>query len=396
MVDRYQDIINRGWVEMSKELDVAMPENANLNNGRYPRLRLISSFVLVFIMSIFILSHNIIVTEKLSIAQNITNSTHVKSVVKTENQKHIPKIIPRNKIYTDISLNHKNITISYSDKILSASIVDLVPYIKENKDKDEHLIAANDFYNAKYLNDKEIDYTNKNEDNENQNSENTSVDIKTKKHNKLSLSISSINNDFSRFGGFDGGISYSYMMNRRIGIITGIEHSLLINNFMSSPETNNSQVLAMAIPANSTQQTAIKENNSTDLSYFLGVPVGILYSIDNLSFMTGVKVSYLIHTSNLLNNKLDTQNSLENFNEAEICTTRLYEKFDYSFIFGIEYRVLKDFSLFSKFNISYNNFTNNYKAYNSLYQASLGLEKNKVTNTNLYFGLGIKYDFSKM
>jgi hypothetical protein len=136
------------------------------------------------------------------------------------------------------------------------------------------------------------------------------------------------------------------------------------------------------------------------MNYYLGIPVGLMYSIDKFTLSAGIKFSYLL-------NSMNRPESISNDNRQVMALIRYISpenretinKFDYSFIFGFEIHVLKDLSVFSRLNYSQARIVNSY-SYNENPVGDLfiisGLEgpKDKPEN-NIYFGLGIKYDIAK-
>lgn len=222
------------------------------------------------------------------------------------------------------------------------------------------------------------------------------------KHNTISISVNSINEDLKSFGGIDGGISYAYRLNKSFGFMTGIEHSLFSRNKMSY-DLQNFQKAVSSSENDNTGLSGMEQNVNTNNEklYYVGIPLGFLYSIDKFTISAGVKFSYLVSATDYAGSySREDQQAMALIKDVTANETGSYNKFDYSFIFGFEFHVLKDFSVFSRFNYAYSSMINSY-SYNEnpigdLFIVS-GLENNlkDKPDKNIYFGLGIKYDLAK-
>ncbi|MBK7095136.1 MAG: outer membrane beta-barrel protein [Saprospiraceae bacterium] len=102
-------------------------------------------------------------------------------------------------------------------------------------------------------------------------------------------------------------------------------------------------------------------NSNNEKLYYVGIPFGFLYSIDKFTISAGVKFSYLISATNYSGSySSENQQAMALIKDVTSNEVGIYNKFDYSFIFGFEFHVLKDFSIFSRFNYAYSSMINSY------------------------------------
>ena len=404
MDERYGNIIDKGWARMSDSLDDNLPVKSNKLNfipGR--KFYYSAALILILIGSMLITVNN---SARLSNLMNISEKSYL-TIIKSDNniisEKSFPKDNFKSKVTgiedadkliaygedTDHKISQASILKNKSVTVNSSNALPLLPFpkitnnclIDKSTDNDEF------FNNVLTDNKSEIDLNKNNF-----------------RHNVISISVNSVNEDLSSIGGLDGSINYAYKMNKNLGFMTGIEHSMFSKNRMNIElENYNNEALPMLV----TNAAGIKDerentdNSIEDRLYYVGIPLGVMYSFNKFTLSAGVKFSYL------LNNIYDTDhnsyfanNALIDLADNEQYSPRIYNKFDYSLIFGFEFHVVKDFSIFSKFNLAYANIMNSYtyqqNDIGNLFMTS-GIDNlyKERMDKNIYFGLGIKYDIKK-
>ncbi|MEZ4906374.1 MAG: hypothetical protein R2771_01730 [Saprospiraceae bacterium] len=398
MDDEYNDILNRGWSEMSKSLDHNLPLKTNKFHFK-SRYYYTAALVLLLIGSMMISVNN-----STSFFDKFSNN-HISIVDSSENKNH--KTNPKENeflnsdINTDaINTNELNeITINgYSqntNNIIKPKKIDIIQENQENRIIDLENSTGEDNFN---------NYTVNNQLN---NSQYPDFGKNKKiKHNTISISVNSINENFASIGGFDGGINYSYKMNNKIGFMAGIEHSIFSKSRIDYELDNSSNNIPIPVQRAETNNSELAgaDENIQDKLYYVGIPLGVMYSFNKFTLSAGVKVSYLLNNiydenqnSDIVrNNNLSSISLSDNYQNQSI-----YNKFDYSFILGFQYQVLKNVSVFSKLNLAYYNILNsNYYEQGNLsdYYIASDLNDNsskEKKDRNIYFGFGVKYDIKK-
>ena len=414
MGDTLDRMMYKGWKQMSKSLDDNIPVGGI---SHFHKFKYYYSAAIVFLFIIFsavwlndggVLMHNRLVLNhkvKAKEGKNIVN-------INNSNELIIPYIKKNNSFAVDnyfksSIFNIENHLVSeneYLQKQQKETVgmygnfdrsIEFLPVNKHPKLEN----SADPLSNKLVL---EIDQK-RNSDLVNENPK-EELALNEFKHNTVSISFNSINEDFKSFGGIDGGINYAYKINKNIGFMTGIEHSLFSRDKMEY-DLNNLQkaVSGEFIEDNRTLIYGQEQdlNSSQERLYYVGIPLGFLYSIDKFTISAGVKFSYLISATDFSGSASpENQRVMASIREVAPEVSESYNKFNYSFIFGFEFHVLKDFSIFSRFNYAYSNIVNSY-SYNENEIGDLfivsGFENNyrEKLDKNIYFGLGIKYDLAK-
>jgi hypothetical protein len=417
MVDPLEKIIEKGWVQMSKTLDETMPESRFSHFQKYRYYYSTAMVFLIVTLSVVWFNDGTFVINKGLAFLNRNNSTLQNKNSGDDNFKNliVPYIIDdkafvvsnykRSGFFDGENSSNSEYGTTRSQREMNSSNIyyneenSLEPLpVNKNSEISNNFIGENK-NNLPFNIERRI-----NEELLSDRSNNEMKDLVNNdfKRNTISISVNSINEDFKSFGGIDGGISYAYRLNKNIGFMTGIEHSLFSRNRMNYDLQN----FQKAVSNNENDKTIIAANehnlnSNNEKLYYVGIPFGFLYSIDKFTISAGVKFSYLISATNYSGSfSSENQQAMALIKDVTSNEAGIYNKFDYSFIFGFEFHVLKDFSIFSRFNYAYSSMINSY-SYNENPIGDLfivtGLENNlrEKPDNNIYFGLGIKYDLAK-
>jgi hypothetical protein len=386
MDDSMDRLINKGWEQMNKTLDKEMPFRRiyfSIKN-KYMYSIAVVLFLITFTFVFFNNDGVIIQSENNKLANNfrkIYNNNH--EIIKGQTSLNTPFDLDNSSNYIkDELISSKKNETTRNDKLNVEKIKILSAEVNFNRDNRE--ICSN---NLKSDNNgiKKLDASIK-----------EYPLAKKIKHNNLSFSLNSINKDFSSVDGIDGAFNYTYAISDKIGISTGIEHTLLSEEINTDEEKFFYSYYNNDINDGSEDYVFVKPGSVNNKMYYLGIPVSLSYKFHKLAFSVGFKVSYL------LNEKYPEMPDFgENFAEFSIIVldNQKYksenEKFDYSLIFKLEYMVKKDISIFSKFNYSLKDVFSSPEK--SKYDPYYPVAQSRNVNLNAkpkdyYFGFGIKYD----
>ncbi|MBK7094163.1 MAG: hypothetical protein IPH57_03535 [Saprospiraceae bacterium] len=417
MGDPLEKIIEKGWGQMSKSLDETMPVTRFNHFQKYRYYYSTAMVFLIIIFSVVWLNDGTFEMKRSLAFLNENNSAlqNQNSYDESLNNYITPYIIDnkafvirdyvRSGVFDDISGSDSDFEDHRSQRNLNSTDI----YYNEENSLEPLPINKNPEISGDFSQEdnKRLSFNFERKINEEVLSHKDDNDVaelvpESFKHNTISISVNSINEDLKSFGGIDGGISYAYRLNKSFGFMTGIEHSLFSRNKMSYDLQNFQKAVSSSENDNS-GLSGMEQNVNTNNEklYYVGIPLGFLYSIDKFTISAGVKFSYLVSATDYAGSySRENQQAMALIKDVTANEAGIYNKFDYSFIFGFEFHVLKDFSIFSRFNYAYSSMINSY-SYNENPIGDLfivtGLENNlrDKPDKNIYFGLGIKYDLAK-
>jgi hypothetical protein len=402
MDDAIKKMIDKGWIEMSMTLDEQMPVARVTHMGRY-RHYYSAAMVLILIFTSFILMNDsslIINYYHLANADNSIENGAEKELKTNFRQENITETVVVSVVEESIS-DHL-----YADEI-----------IKKNTNS-RHTATISPIPAKYFIAHKSNEINPLNSFTQRIENRNKDLNIVTEvggskiafnyddnfRHNTFSVMVNSINEDFASLGGVDGGFNYAYRLNKNIGFMTGIEHSLLAMamNDPDMPDMRRSDAMFRSYDENNRLYPEGTTTENSELFYYVGIPVGVLYSISDFTISAGMKFSYLVNTPGMLSGNINPEFA-DIIAENDLSTdfsNLAYNRFDYSFILGFEFQIFKDFSLISRLNYSHSNLVNSYSygenEIGNVFMVS-GLENNirDRIGRNMYFGIGIKYDLAR-
>lgn len=385
MDDSLDRLINKGWEQMNKSLDKEMPVRQTYFHLKNKYFYSLTAVLLLLPITFIFFNNNQLWFKNQSTAFTFKNNIpNIKDIVKLTIKTTIPGSLKMNS--TELI---KNELIS-NDQPETARFIGHVSENIERKSIEVNINREIPEIGINNIN------SEKNEIKDLRNLSNDYPLIKKAKHNNLSFSLNSVNKDFISLAGLDGALSYTYAISEKIGVTTGIEHTLLSEEINNDEEKFFYNYYGVDINDGSEDYVFVKPGSVNNKMYYLGIPVSLLYRVNNISFSAGFKVSYL------LNEKYpEIPDFGENFAEFRIIAfenpkfKNEKEKFDYSLIFKLDYKVKEDISIFSKFNYSLKDVFNSQdkSKYDPYYPVAQS--RSAIPNDNskdYYFGFGIKYD----
>lgn len=400
MDDTIRKMVDRGWIEMSIALDEKMPVVRVSHMRRY-RNYYSAAMVMILIFATYILMNesSIVISPYHGLsADNLIQSEAVKErkiKVKQEIVQGIANAGEGSVYESDYIEDRVNKRSKYRQAHVTYPLI--INRITEQRSNNDFLLNSiigkignrlNDFSKSSSVTGSEMPLGP--EDNF--------------RHNTVSVMVNSINEDLLSFGGVDGGINYAYRLNKNIGFMTGIEHSLLAmaTNNSEIPDIMRGDPVFRSYAENIEISDEANPSASNELFYYVGIPVGFLYSISDFTISAGMKFSYLVNTPDILSGieNPEFERIMSDNKLSGDFSNIVYNRFDYSFILGFEFQIFRDFSLISRLNYSHSNLVNSYSygenEIGNLFMVS-GLENNirDKLGRNMYFGIGVKYDLAR-
>lgn len=385
MDDSINQLINKGWEQMNKSLDKEMPV-------RHPYISIKNKFIYSIAVVFFFLPITYIFfnnghfwSRNSNPAFTFINGPKNSEIAnkKSKNRDYVklkfvnsPEPVENKIVYKDLNESERRIG-NVAEKINPSSVGLFSnkekPEIRGNKINFEKIEASD-------LQSLNIDYPL----------------IKKNKQNNLSFYFNSVNKDFVSLAGLDGALSFTYAITEKLGFCTGIEHTLLTEEINIDEKKFIYNYYNIDLNYGSKDYIFVKPGFVKNKMYYLGIPVSLLYRVNNVAFSAGFKVSYL-----LIEKYPEIPDFGENFEEFRIVAfenpkfKNVKDNFDYSMVFRLEFKVKDNISVFSKFNYSLKDVFNSQgkPKYNPYYPVAQS--KSIIPDDNskdYYFGFGIKYD----
>jgi len=423
------DLIDKGWNEMSNLLDERLPVPVKKSYGF--RLKIAAILILLLVSASGVLYLSIQKEGKIgraakSINANIVQKTDINHLYdsKKDDQKSdeiiITDIKNRNLAYEN---NHLEIINKANDNNLVYvknntkynNIVDNSPAIKSNitdiaseplavvlKDLNKNKIAIylipkiglNTIVNSR-LALKIKDFA----------PVVSMVKHKVKEGNSLSFGINAVSENLQSLGGAEFSFLYNYNLLGNIFLNSGLELSYLTKSKMGNSFFRTYNIKDPLLNFNTENldidsylanfKSPVLRSIFIDKLVYIGIPFSISANTKNLNYSIGFKVAYLVSATNYTsNNEYHYGYNFVIKSPYSFYNSNVYNKMDYGLKIALGYNLTSKLSLNYYLNYSFSWIINspNYQDID-LYPNALIIKYNEENryDKNFYFGLGLKY-----
>ncbi len=231
------------------------------------------------------------------------------------------------------------------------------------------------------------------------------VKHKVKEENTLSIEAAIVSENAQSFGGAEFSILYNYNLAGNLNLSSGVNISYLNKKRMANSFFRTYHLKDPLLNYNTENmdiesylanfKSPVLRSIFIDKLIYIGIPVTLSFGRGKVKYNIGAKVAYLVSGTNYISkNEYHFGYNFVINSPYEFYNSNIYNKLDYGLKIGIDYNLTSKLSLSYYVNYSFSWIINspNYQDLN-FYPGALIVRYNEENryDKNFYFGLGLKY-----